>query len=298
MEPNTNTAQTANRVDPLDEERPFFFIVVAVLAGLYLLAIYASPAVRAPERFIPFTLLMLLHIVLHWNSPSLVETRPRAVTYLVFQGALAFALPLIASSSQLVVGLFMTMIGESVGILRKPAAWAAAIVVILVLAPLDLTLLSDGSLMQTWMLVALPMTLFVVVYVTMYSRQGEARARAQALLAELESAHRQLSEYALRVEDLTIANERQRMARELHDTLAQGLAGLILQLEAADSHLASGNHERAQAILQQAMTRARATLADARSTICAPASRLSATSTPLSATKPGISPMPRPFRVR
>ena len=30
------------------------------------------------------------------------------------------------------------------------------------------------------------------------------------------------------------------MARELHDTLAQGLAGLVLQLEAADLHLAGG----------------------------------------------------------
>ena len=72
----------------------------------------------------------------------------------------------------------------------------------------------------------------------LYNRQGEARARAQALLAELEDANRQLAEYAARVEELTLANERQRMARELHDTLSQGLAGLILQLEAADAHLA------------------------------------------------------------
>jgi two-component system, NarL family, sensor histidine kinase YdfH len=57
------------------------------------------------------------------------------------------------------------------------------------------------------------------------------------------------------------------MARELHDTLAQGLAGLVLQLEAADSHLSSQNHERAQQIVQQAMQRARTTLADARKAI-------------------------------
>ena len=59
----------------------------------------------------------------------------------------------------------------------------------------------------------------------------------------------------------------QRMARELHDTLSQGLAGLILQLEAADAHLASGRHEKAQSIVEQTMLQARSTLSDARRAI-------------------------------
>jgi NarL family two-component system sensor histidine kinase YdfH len=33
------------------------------------------------------------------------------------------------------------------------------------------------------------------------------------------------------VEQLTLQNERQRMARDLHDTLAQGLVSLNMQLE-------------------------------------------------------------------
>jgi NarL family two-component system sensor histidine kinase YdfH len=115
-----------------------------------------------------------------------------------------------------------------------------------------------------WVLAMLPMTFFVAVYVTMYSRQSEARARAQGLLKELEGANQQLSEYATQVEDLTLANERQRMARELHDTLSQGLAGLILQLEAVDAHLAGNHPERARSILRQSMEKARETLAEAR----------------------------------
>jgi NarL family two-component system sensor histidine kinase YdfH len=119
----------------------------------------------------------------------------------------------------------------------------------------------------SWALVAIPVTLFVVVYVTLYGRQAEARVQAQRLLGELEQAHLQLVEYAAQVEDLTLAAERQRMARELHDTLAQGLAGLILQLEAGSTHLEHGRTARAQEIIHQAMGRARATLADARRAI-------------------------------
>ena len=57
------------------------------------------------------------------------------------------------------------------------------------------------------------------------------------------------------------------MARELHDTLAQGVAGLVLQLEAVKAHLAAGRNERAAAIIDQALGRARSTLADSRAAI-------------------------------
>ena len=53
----------------------------------------------------------------------------------------------------------------------------------------------------------------------------------------------------------------------LHDTLSQGLAGLILQLEAANAYLESGRAEKAHQIIQNTMERARTTLTDARRAI-------------------------------
>jgi two-component system, NarL family, sensor histidine kinase YdfH len=87
------------------------------------------------------------------------------------------------------------------------------------------------------------------------------------LVAELAAANRQISAYAQEVERLTLAQERQRMARELHDTLAQGVAGIVMQLEAANAHLSAGRYERAQTIVQESMNRARLTLAEARAAI-------------------------------
>ena len=95
----------------------------------------------------------------------------------------------------------------------------------------------------------------------------KAGCSATELLNNLEEAHQQLTEYTIQVEDLTLATERQRMARELHDTLAQGLAGLILQLEAAVIHIEGQNPEKAGQIVEQAMSRARSTLVDARRAI-------------------------------
>ncbi|MGM0922955.1 MAG: sensor histidine kinase [Bacillota bacterium] len=57
------------------------------------------------------------------------------------------------------------------------------------------------------------------------------------------------------------------MARDLHDTLAQGVAGLIMQLEAIEAHIKNGNTVRSQEIIKISMQQARETLSNARKAI-------------------------------
>ena len=59
----------------------------------------------------------------------------------------------------------------------------------------------------------------------------EANRRLEATLAENAGLHEQLLTQA---REAGILDERQRMAREIHDTLAQGLTGIITQLQAAE----------------------------------------------------------------
>jgi NarL family two-component system sensor histidine kinase YdfH len=108
---------------------------------------------------------------------------------------------------------------------------------------------------------------FLVLLMIVLNRELAERAKAEELAETLESANAKLAAYSARIESLTLQTERQRLARELHDTLAQGLAGLVLQLEAVKAHLASDRAERAFAIVDQALTRARQTLAESRAAI-------------------------------
>jgi NarL family two-component system sensor histidine kinase YdfH len=108
---------------------------------------------------------------------------------------------------------------------------------------------------------------FIVLLMVMYNQQLAERQKAVDLAESLESANAKLAAYNAKIESLTLQNERQRMARELHDTLAQGVAGLVLQLEAIKAHLASNRTERASAIVEQSITRARSTLAESRAAI-------------------------------
>jgi two-component system NarL family sensor kinase len=67
--------------------------------------------------------------------------------------------------------------------------------------------------------------------------------------------------------ELGAAEERNRLAREIHDTLAQGLAAIAMQLETADALLDSAASERAQAAVQQALRLTRANLEEARRSV-------------------------------
>lgn len=248
-------------------EWPFFTILTFVFAFVYIQSLFSNLALREPLRLVSFTVLMNVHIILHWLSPRLQKWSQVAV-YLVIQCVLAFVIVYLAGNIGAFLGLYMGLIGETIGLLREKLRWlVTAITVLLGFSFLNYILLFGNKGWYWWLLAILPGAIFVAVYVTLYTSQAEARQQAQSLLKDLEAANRQLSEYAARVEDLTIANERQRMARELHDTLSQGLAGLILQLEAADAHLAGNRPERARGILQQSMEKARGTLAEARQAI-------------------------------
>ena len=65
------------------------------------------------------------------------------------------------------------------------------------------------------------------------AREQASRVRAEELLAEVERAHRQLQAYAERVAELAATEERNRIAREIHDGLGHALIAITLQLEKA-----------------------------------------------------------------
>ena len=66
--------------------------------------------------------------------------------------------------------------------------------------------------------------------------------------------------------DLVVLQERNRVAREMHDTLAQGFTGIVLQLEAAEQAL-DGSHGEVEDHLTRAKNLARESLQEARRSV-------------------------------
>ena len=79
-----------------------------------------------------------------------------------------------------------------------------------------------------------PTASFLYTALSYLAKQAEeAKKRSDVLLADLQIANQKLQEYSAQVEELAAANERNRLARELHDSVTQIIFGLTLSAQAA-----------------------------------------------------------------
>ena len=70
--------------------------------------------------------------------------------------------------------------------------------------------------------------LLVGSYALMLKQTEDARQESQALLRQLQEANQQLQDYVGHVEELTTIKERNRLARELHDSVTQTIFSMTL----------------------------------------------------------------------
>ncbi len=262
-----NTIRHIVQSDETAEARPFYLVITFTLLITSALTLFEHPDPLPVARLPLFAILMTLHLGLHWASSYAVAHKRWRVAYLVVQGVLAFALVLISQQPELTLTVFAALIAETLGLFGLTRLAVAGVIGYLLLTAVSFLMLGGSLLLTEWASPAASTMTLLIIFMVLYRRQSESREQSQMLLAELETAHHQLADYAAQVETLTLTAERQRMARELHDTLAQGVAGLVLQLEAVNNHLENGRLPRAQTIIQQSMKRARSTLADARAAI-------------------------------
>jgi signal transduction histidine kinase len=131
------------------------------------------------------------------------------------------------------------------------------------------------SVVAIWVLLAGINIVLVGLFTLLGQKSEEQNQARKEMIAELAQANQRLEETmaentGLQAQLLTQAreagagDERQRMAREIHDTLAQGLTGIITQLEAAQQTASEDERERR---IGNAKRLARDSLAEARRSV-------------------------------
>ncbi|MEW6734395.1 MAG: sensor histidine kinase [Acidobacteriota bacterium] len=116
--------------------------------------------------------------------------------------------------------------------------------------------------------VYLVFVIFVAAFTNIAVSEQKARAEIESLAAQLGKANHQLREYAVQVEELATAKERNRLAREIHDSIGHYLTVINVQLEMAQIVM-ERDRLRAMDALQKAQSLTKDALADVRRSVTA-----------------------------
>ena len=164
------------------------------------------------------------------------ETPPRAA---IFTLAARIALiEVVAWLDQIKFSPFLYLIvpflaclyfGEIAGYGLAILAWIAYIIKHFYYSP---DWLSNGTEVHYLVLFTIGLVL-VITIARVVNKEKASRARAEELLAELEVSHQQLKDYAGQVAELATTRERNRLARDIHDSLGHYLTVINVQLEKA-----------------------------------------------------------------
>jgi signal transduction histidine kinase len=248
-------------------------MVTVVLAFTAYLSIFSSVEASSfsPMQVIGLVLSGLTYTVLSTLGARYflgMEKRPVTLAYFVAIALVCLSTTLLGDLSGAFWVLMLPVIAQAVSALPMSGVILICVVAVsLLVVPLGLR--SGGWLnaLQNGVSYATGV-LFVVVFSYIAMRAEESRNEIQRLANELSDANKKLREYAAQAEDLATTQERNRLAREIHDNLGHYFTVINMQLEAARA-VFDRDHDRALEAVSKAQSLTREGLTEVRRSISA-----------------------------
>jgi signal transduction histidine kinase len=172
---------------------------------------------------------------------------------------------LFLAMSPVIMFAMLPVAGQAVVLLPRRLMFAACTTMLLVLV-VPLSIISGwrpASVLGVFFLAGI---VFVVVITELAVKEQRAKREVERLVAELKDANDKLRQYAAQVEELATLKERNRVAREIHDSLGHYLTVVIVQIEAAMA-VFEKDRERSLDVLRKAQGLAQKGLTDVRRSV-------------------------------
>lgn len=202
---------------------------------LYYIAVFLRSILiyRADPIFINVLALLLLALVLFISEPA-ISRRWSAYfpIYLLLQTSLVFVLLAMPGFTDFFASLLgilsmqaMLKLNPKIG-----AVWIGACALIMVLL---LARNYGASQAVALMLIYTAANAFLGTYALVIRREQATQDQKMELARELQAANRQLQDYSSQLKQLSVTRERNRFARELHDSVTQTVFSMTLTTQSA-----------------------------------------------------------------
>jgi signal transduction histidine kinase len=162
--------------------------------------------------------------------------------------------------------LLLPLVVQSVIVLNRSWMLFYNVVIITVYAVILMSLGEGMALLAANFPIFFTGQIFIVFFTQMAVTEARSREKIERLVNELEEANDNLRDYAFKVEELAITQERNRLAREIHDGLGHYLTSINMQLQAAQAVM-DIDPQKAQSGLTTARELTKNALAEVRQSV-------------------------------
>lgn len=203
------------------------FIVISVVTIRTLIHFQGQPAL---VYLVPLLgLYTLLYILEPWFSSRF---RRAPMVYIPLQALVVIVITNLRPYTDITCLLYLPL---GIQVMRAFSPRTATILMVLLILLLSATLIVGLGWLGGMALILLYLAVgaFLISYDFLFSQTQADEVESRRLLADLQSAHTRLQEYAAQADELASARERNRLARELHDSVSQAIFSITLTSQSA-----------------------------------------------------------------
>lgn len=256
---------TQQRLRSLIQSYWLIFLAGYATLSASILIVLLSPAA---ERSGATAFLLVGYGVLFAVAVFLFDAKPIFThLYLLVQLVILFSAIRLSPSMGLVVGVLLLPITSQAPLFLpvwQGFAWVAFF--------FTFTVVGTANDYSDWLTLALNAALNAGGFIgfggfgAMLRQSERRREEGERLFSELQETYAQLQQYTQQAEQLAVSEERNRLAREMHDALGHRLTVAVVQLEGA-KRLIPTDPERAAGIVDNMRTQLKEALAELRQTL-------------------------------
>lgn len=248
--------------------RLFYILKTVILAILFCTAVYFENAQQ--QRLVILITVFVLYLAAGFARGFMNRDGFMYCLSFILDIALVYALEY---NSRLLINYFfhsfyiIILLESSLLLeLRRGMAIGAAAVVVSLIKYIYLIYykfnLSNVSQLAFFLMV----NVLILVIAGFAQHNKEEKERKDILYKELLDVHKKVKQYTDEVNRLSVVEERNRIARDIHDTLGHNMTALIMQLQMTE-HLMKEDSSKADGLLSDAVKTAKDSLASIREVV-------------------------------